>query len=171
MRVLYIGRHARSDEAPNDHDRPLNSQGLADAEAMAQRMARRKSVVDLIVTSTALRARTTAEAYARTLGATPVDHFDPDAPRPQLVLEPLLYRASSGSIARLAADLPDTAPHVMFFGHNPSVTDAVMQLSGRPIGHMAPGSIARIVFDVDEWAAVFPGIGRLDRLDRPDDGG
>ncbi len=57
---LALVRHAKSDwgsPALDDHDRPLNRRGLRDAPAMAARLADSGFVPEVILSSTALRAR------------------------------------------------------------------------------------------------------------------
>ena len=68
---LALVRHAKSDWGDprlDDHDRPLNDRGLRDAPRMARRLAETGFRPDVILSSTALRARTTAEAFGAELG-------------------------------------------------------------------------------------------------------
>ena len=70
MRTLYICRHAKSswaDPGQDDFDRPLNERGLLDAPRMAKIFRERGEPVDLIVTSPAVRALTTARFFAKEL--------------------------------------------------------------------------------------------------------
>lgn len=170
MRTLYICRHAKSswaDPGQADHDRPLNERGKANAPFMAQRFKERGLPVDLLVSSTAVRARATADAYAAALGVTVVERFDPAAPRPQMFIEPRLYHPAVRTIEELANALPAAATEVMFFGHNPGFTEVVHWFTGEDIGNMPTSGIARITFAVDDWAAVARGNGHLDWLDHP----
>ena len=71
MKQLLLIRHAKSDwDHPglSDHDRPLNDRGRRDCPRMAEALRSRGITPDLIVTSTAVRAATTAEAIAGGLG-------------------------------------------------------------------------------------------------------
>lgn len=170
MRTLYICRHAKSswaDPGQDDHDRPLNERGRHDAPHMARLFAERGIPVDLILSSTATRARSTARCYADALNATPVETFDPIAPRPQMVLTSTLYHPTVLTIQQVANTLPASVVQVMFFGHNPGFTEVVHWFTGEDIGNMPTSGIASITFDVGGWDLVARGIGHLDWLDFP----
>ena len=65
MTSLVLVRHAKSDwgdASLDDHDRPLNERGRRDAPSMAQRWPTPGFAAEVILSSTALRARTTAAA-------------------------------------------------------------------------------------------------------------
>ncbi len=69
MKTLLLMRHAKSDwdaDYESDHDRPLNDRGLKSARLMGRVLADEGLVPDLIISSTALRARTTAELATET---------------------------------------------------------------------------------------------------------
>ena len=71
MTTLVLVRHAKSDwghPGLADHNRPLNDRGLRDAPVLAQRLAATGFRPDRLLTSTALRARTTAGFFADALG-------------------------------------------------------------------------------------------------------
>ena len=67
MKTLLIMRHAKSswDESDmHDHDRPLNKRGKLNAPRMGRLLREQDLVPDLIITSSARRARDTAGAVA-----------------------------------------------------------------------------------------------------------
>lgn len=66
MRQLILVRHAKSDwgdASLTDHDRPLNARGRQNAPMMAERLAETEPAAPRIISSTALRARTTAAEF------------------------------------------------------------------------------------------------------------
>jgi bisphosphoglycerate-dependent phosphoglycerate mutase len=70
MKTLFLIRHAKSswdDTALPDKDRPLNDRGKRDAPKMGKRLAKRDVKPDLILSSPAKRALTTAEIIAKKL--------------------------------------------------------------------------------------------------------
>src|SRR4029434_8634311 len=70
MKTLFLIRHAKSswdDAALSDKDRPLDDRGKRDAPKMGKRLAKRDVKPDLILSSPAVRARTTAEIIAKKL--------------------------------------------------------------------------------------------------------
>jgi phosphohistidine phosphatase SixA len=71
MNTLYLVRHAKSSwatAAQADRDRPLNERGLHDAALISQRLAERGVKPDVMLTSPATRAHTTARHIAKALG-------------------------------------------------------------------------------------------------------
>jgi len=112
MKQLTLIRHAKSswsDPSLGDFDRPLNARGLEDAPRMgAYLKANGCPPVDQIVSSPALRARTTAKLIAEKLGMT----------NELIVLEPCIYEATLHRLFKLIGALDDAHPHVMLFGHN-----------------------------------------------------
>ena len=70
MKMLFLVRHAKSswdDTALPDKDRPLDDRGKRDAPKMGKRLAKRDVKPDLILSSPAKRALTTAEIIAKKL--------------------------------------------------------------------------------------------------------
>ena len=70
---LYCARHGKThwnglDRVQGRTDNPLNEEGIAQAEMLAD--ACRDLGIDLIISSPMIRALTTAEAVAKTTGAT-----------------------------------------------------------------------------------------------------
>src|SRR5262245_43838440 len=64
MKSLYLLRHAKSswkEPGLNDHDWPLSKRGRHTAKMMAAYLRRAKTVPDLVICSTATRARQTLD--------------------------------------------------------------------------------------------------------------
>ncbi len=159
MKTLLLARHAKSDwgmPGLSDHDRPLNGRGRRDAPVLARRLVDDDLALDRIVSSTATRARSTAEEYAAAFGLT-------------LVEERLLYAASARSILAIAAALPEESTVAMLVGHNPGMSDAVAELTGQFV-QMPTCAVAECAVDVGSWAELIEGSGRLLRLHTPRDG-
>ena len=136
---LALVRHAKSDwgdPALDDHDRPLNDRGMRDAPRMARQLAEAGFRTDLILSSTALRARTTAEAFAAELGAA-------------VSLDPELYGAPARVL--LAAASATRAPAVMVVAHDPGMSVLAAHLTDDAIGHMPTCAVATFTWEVDDW--------------------
>lgn len=156
MKTLLLARHAKSDwDDPRlaDHDRPLNARGRRDAPAMAQRLVEDGIRLTHVVSSTALRARSTADAYAAAF-------------RLEVADERLLYAASAHTILSIASNLPDEAGVAMLVGHNPGMQEAVADLTGEFV-EFPTCVIAECAVDVASWAELIEGAGRLVRLRTP----
>ncbi len=70
-RILFLVRHAKSswkDLSLADHDRPLNKRGYKNGPRMGKRLAKLPHRPEIIITSSAVRALTTAEILAPYLG-------------------------------------------------------------------------------------------------------
>lgn len=158
MKTLLLARHAKSDwdmAGLRDHDRPLNARGRRDAPAMARRL--RDEGVDLqrIVSSSATRAHSTADAYAAAFGLAVIE-------------DPALYAASARTILAVAAMLPDDVGGAMLVGHNPGMADAVEELTGSVV-EFPTCAVAECSVDVGSWSELIEGSGRLLRLRTPRD--
>lgn len=139
MITLALVRHAKSDWGDprlDDHDRPLNDRGLRDAPRMARRLAESGFRPAVIRASTALRARTTAEAFGAQFEVA-VD------------LVPELYGASARTLLATAA--ATGARQVLVVAHDPGMTVLAEQLSGGGIGHMPTCAVATFRWTQDDW--------------------
>jgi phosphohistidine phosphatase len=143
MKTLLVLRHAKSswhDRALLDHDRPLNNRGQHDARLMGALLVEQRLIPDLIVSSDAVRAQTTAEAVAEAAGYAA-----------EILLEHLLYLASPADIRAVLRTLPEkNARMVMIVGHNPGLEELVEQVTGEQ--HDLPtAALAQIVLPIDRW--------------------
>lgn len=152
MKTLILIRHAKSDwgdAATADHDRELAPRGLRDAPVMAARLREHLDAagtpLQRIVSSTAVRARTTAEFFGATAGV-PVD------------LDRSLYGAGPEVPLRVASRHPD-ADVLAVVAHNPGLTMLAYDLSslapGEPIGEMPTCAVAAFAWpDADDWSLI-----------------
>lgn len=160
MRTLYLVRHAKSswaDPGMRDFDRPLNERGLRNAPFMAKVCKQRGEPIDLLVSSPANRAITTARFFAKELGI----------PAARFREEPAIYEASLTKLMRVVEALPDEAGRVMLFGHNPGFSELLEHLSEAGTGDLPTCGMARIDILLDSWSAVAKGTGTLVWLDGP----
>ena len=148
MKQLLLIRHGKSDwDHPGltDHDRPLNDRGLRDAPRIATALIGRGVRPDLIVSSTAVRALTTAQLIAGKMGYPPEN-----------ILEaPALYLAPPGVILRAIQQLDEAAGTVMIFGHNPGMHEAVYAFAaGEEVADFPTLAVARIEISAEHWGSV-----------------
>lgn len=142
MKTLLLLRHGKSswDELGlDDHDRPLKTRGIHDAPRMGRVLVREGIVPDAIVSSTAVRARSTAEAAARACGF--VD---------EVTLDRRLYLAGREEFEAVLRGLPPDLSRVMLVGHNPGLEGLVAALTGRA-ARMPTAALARIDLDLRTW--------------------
>ncbi|GAA2971169.1 phosphohistidine phosphatase [Microbacterium terrae] len=139
MITLVLVRHAKSDWGDpglDDHDRPLNDRGRRDAPMMAERLADLGVRPDTILASTALRARTTAEAFGDAFGV-------------EVTLDPELYGASARTL--LAAATASGSSNVVVVAHDPGMSALAGALSDGGIEHMPTCAVASFIWKQDDW--------------------
>lgn len=115
MLKLGIVRHAKSSwNHPDlsDHDRPLNKRGERDAPIMAQKVKELFGVPDLLLSSTANRAFTTASTFKKIIGTEALT----------LKTSGSLYHASEQDILERICMIDSDVKSALVFGHNPGMT-------------------------------------------------
>jgi phosphohistidine phosphatase len=122
MHTLYLLRHAKSswdDPARDDHDRPLAPRGVRAATRMAEHLREAGVAPDLVLCSSAARARQTLELVAPAL-----EHAD-------VQFEERLYAATAGQLLERLHALPEAVESVAVVGHNPGLQELALDLAGR----------------------------------------
>lgn len=149
MKTLLLMRHAKSswdDASLPDHDRPLNTRGKKDAPRMGEWLVAQDLVPALIVSSSARRARKTADKVAAASGY--VDN---------VVHEPSLYHASPEDWYAFVRTLPADVDRALCIGHNPGLEEFVYRLTLTYV-RMPTAAIAHIRLPVDTWSELDTGI-------------
>lgn len=144
MKTLFLVRHAKSswgDPDLPDHDRPLNERGLRDVAMMGKRLARRDAKPDALLSSTALRALTTAEHLAKAL----------DIRLKDIVVIDRLYAAPASELLGVIGALDDKLKRVMLVAHNPGLTELAHHFAAE-ITHMPTCAVAEFSFAATPWA-------------------
>ena len=122
MKTLLIMRHAKSswdDEDLADFDRPLNKRGQKDAPRMGQLLIERQLEPDRILSSPALRARTTAQIVAGQIQFAG-----------EVTLCRDFYHGEPRDYLDAVAETEASAERVMVVGHNPGLEELVARLTG-----------------------------------------
>ena len=146
MKKLFLIRHAKSswdDTALPDKDRPLANRGRRDAPKMGKRLAKREVKPDLILSSPARRALTTAEIIARKL----------DYKVKDIVVDDRLYAGAVHGLLDVIHKLDDNLKRVMLFGHNPELIELAHRLSSE-ITHMPTCAVAEFTFNAKSWSNI-----------------
>ena len=121
MKKLLVLRHAKSswtDPDLADFDRPLNERGLRAAPFMGSVIVKDGLEPELIISSPAERARTTAELVVQG-GDLAAD----------VRFEERIYEASPHTLLQIVSDLDDDLETVLLVGHNPGIEDFVKLLT------------------------------------------
>ncbi len=148
MKQLLIIRHAKSDWnalIPRDFDRSLNDRGHRDAPSMAKRMIDRKVKLDAIITSTALRAFTTANYFASVYSSETKKTIP-------IIEKPELYLAEPPIFFDVIRKTDDNYNNIAIFSHNPGITHFINQLGVAQLDEMPTCGIFAITIDAKSWS-------------------
>jgi phosphohistidine phosphatase len=160
MLTLLVLRHAKPENTSvsgRDHDRPLSEQGKKDAALIGRHLAAIDLQPDSVLTSSALRARSTVTA-ASEAGAWSCPIRATDA----------LYDTVPGLALEQVQAEPDATKVLLISGHEPTWSALVSLLIGGGIVRFSAGTLACIEFHVERWSDVQPGRGQLAWLLPPD---
>ena len=162
MKTLYIIRHAKSSwDASNvdDFERPLNDRGKRDAPRMGKRLKEKEIHPELLLSSPAKRALSTAKKIAKVLNYAKDD----------IKTERNLYHADEETILSIIQGMKDKHNSVMIFSHNPGLTDFVNSLmTGEiDIDNIPTCGVVAFQLDVSSWKDVTWGSGKLLFFDYP----
>ena len=160
QKTLYLVRHAKSswkDSSLSDRDRPLNKRGRRSAPDMGSRMANQGHRPDLIVSSPAKRAITTARMIA----------LEVDYDLMDIVTDENLYFSGISGMANVLQDIDDRYQKVMMVGHNPTITGLMNTLGDKSVANMPTCAIAVIGFDIASWVDLYSTGGELLDYDFP----
>ena len=159
MKTLLVMRHAKSSWDENeipDHDRPLNKRGKKDAPLMGSVLKQQGLLPDLILSSTAKRARATIELLSE--GSS----YNADV---QWVES--LYAAEPQAYIEALRQVPDEMGLVMVVGHNPGLEELVAMLTDE-WASLPTAALAEIALNIQHWSELsYEPQGKLVNVWRP----
>lgn len=144
MKTLYILRHAKSSwkfEELSDHDRPLNKRGRSDALLMGQELASRGVKPNMIMSSSAVRALSTATLVGKEM------EYDAD----DIVVNEKIYGAGQEDLLDIVQEAPAEVQYLMIVGHNEAITDFANSLTPEHVASLPTTGIVALEFDCDSW--------------------
>ncbi len=143
MKTLYLVRHAKSSWQfdVTDHQRPLNERGLNDAPLVAEYVAETMPKPDLMISSDAVRAKTTAVFFAKAY----------NIPSQDIVLIHELYDFAGQQLVDQIKKCDNSVDCLMVFGHNNAMTNVVNTYGDRGIDNVPTAGFTAIQFDIDSW--------------------
>jgi len=170
MKTLTLLRHAKSswdDPVARDFDRAVNARGIAGAKLIGGYMRREGLDYDHVIASPAVRCTETLDHLTEGLGRSLHPTWDRR-----------VYLASCVTLLDLVNEAPDDADRLLLCGHNPGLEDLILLLVPDRGGDerrdaveekFPTAALAELEFEVDRWAQVKKGGGRIVRLVRPRD--
>jgi len=144
MKALLLVRHAKSSwDYPEltDFERPLNKRGHRDAPFMGELLLRKSTVPDLIISSPATRAITTARYFAAGMKY-PLDKIETDE---------RLYDASVSDITAVIHGVDPGVSRLMIVSHNPGLTDTADHLTGSVFENIVTSAVLSVKFNTNDW--------------------
>ncbi|MFZ7170506.1 MAG: SixA phosphatase family protein, partial [Bacteroidota bacterium] len=143
-KTIFLIRHSKATREYsqiNDSDRPLTEKGCHDTEKMSLILKDHINSVDLILTSTAVRAYASALIYSKHLGYHPNN----------IQLEKNLYMTGSKDMLAILKSLDDQINSVALIAHNPGLERLVKFLTGTESLHFSTSGLAMIESKIDAW--------------------
>lgn len=160
MKTLYLMRHAKSswdNRSLSDYERPLNERGLRDAPFMGNILSKLISTPQMLFSSPAQRAISTAEVVAQSL------NFDLQ----KIIKDEKIYHAVVSDIMRIIYSVDDKYERIMIFGHNPTFTQLSNYLSAKIIDNIPTSGFVQIDFDLNSWKNIEGNSGKLILFEYP----
>jgi phosphohistidine phosphatase len=142
MKTLLLLRHAKSswkDATLCDHDRPLNRRGQKDAPRAGAWIAEAGLLPDLVLSSTAVRAQSTARLMAEAAGYAK-----------EIELKRELYHADCDDILGVLKSLTGSIASALVVGHNPGMEELLQLLTGQHDA-LPTAALAHIELPIDDW--------------------
>ncbi len=155
-KILYIVRHAKSswaDASLSDFERPLKKSGVNDAHIIGKILGSKNIKPDIILSSPANRAISTANILAQEM-------FHSDKEK-KIITDKTIYYASISDIIDIIEHLDDSLQSVMLVGHNPTSTILVNYLTYKYFDKMPTCGVIAISFDISEWNMIKKNTGKL----------
>lgn len=160
MKYLYLIRHAKSswdDPSQTDFERTLNERGVKDAPRMAKLLQSKNVNPDLIISSPATRAISTAEIFAAQF----------KYPSEKILSDARIYEAAMRDLADVVHDINDDCGTVFLFGHNPGISNFANLLSNQPVVDMPTCAIAGFELNINSWSEAERYCGKLILFEYP----
>lgn len=154
MKTLYILRHGKADRPAGlfaDQERPLLPRGREEVAQMCHKLVKKGMNPEMILSSTAVRARQTAQVAAHELG------HDPET----IQTAGLIYGAEAEELGLLLRHQDDRCSTLMLVGHNPGLEELAEMLAPDYSGHLPTGGIIILNLVIATWSEIKPGCGTL----------
>jgi phosphohistidine phosphatase len=160
MRTLYLLRHAKSswkDPTQSDFERPLANRGRKACEIVARLIQDRGLEFDLVLCSTAIRARETIDLVSKYAKL-----------RSELRFDDRIYEATVSELLEIISQLENDRKEVLLVGHNPGFEELLYFFSGVDQG-FPTASLAKIKLKVSKWSDSFDKKTTVEWVARPKD--
>ncbi|MCI0751674.1 MAG: histidine phosphatase family protein [Flammeovirgaceae bacterium] len=153
MYTLLLVRHAQSAEKQHgqaDRERELTQFGITQSMQLGNYLAHQNFNLDLILTSPAARALTTAQLISDVLKNNSI-----------VLEEPELYDASPRTFLQAISAIDGNQRNVLAVGHNPTISHVAEYLTKAEIGDILPCGLVIVKFTISDWNEIQSAQGEL----------
>ena len=148
MKNLYLIRHAKSDwsdESKSDFERGLNTRGQRAIFTMSDALKEKKVMPDLILSSSAKRAKLTAKGLAKE-----IDYHG------EIKYIDALYMAEPLDVISIINEIKDKYDNVFIVGHNPETTELTDLMLDECIDNVPTLGIVALELPIKHWKKFKP---------------
>ncbi len=150
MKRLILVRHAKTEQldyhsVKTDYQRELKPRGYADSKLIAEKLVKMGIKPDLIVSSSAKRAKQTAKLFAQQL------QYDPEL----IDYHRFIYDGyTTSEFLGFLEQFGQNHETIMVVGHNPEIAMLAINLSEGDYYHFPTCATTAINFNTDDWKAI-----------------
>ncbi len=158
MKTLYLLRHAKSswkDETLLDIERPLSGRGRNAAKIVGSFLKNQKIIPDLVLCSSAVRARQTIELVTEAAKL-----------RTDLRFDERIYEASAQRILEVVTQIEKSNKTALLVGHNPGLEEFLSLVTGTR-ETVATATLSKLVLKITNWTSVAAKTGTLEWIVKP----
>ena len=144
MKTLFLLRHAKAgNEEPSlpDLRRPLTDQGFHDARLVSEALRQHDLIPEIIVSSDAVRAYTTAFVFVATFEKISGD----------IVLEHSLYESTVQDYLKVINSIDESFSSCMIVGHNNTISMVVTELLRLNHEGLKTSGVVVITSPAEKW--------------------
>tara|TARA_B100000989_G_C19518574_1_gene462955 strand:+ start:2013 stop:2522 length:510 start_codon:yes stop_codon:yes gene_type:complete len=159
MKSILLFRHGKSDWNANykkDHDRPLSKRGVKASKVMGLYLFKIQQIPDLIISSTALRAKKTAQ-IAKKFG-----QWDSE-----LILDNNIYHCSTDKLLSILSQQDTKMNFICIVGHQPVFSHFLSEITNSKRLKLPTASMTRVDLPFKNWKELRFGKGVLSWMKRP----
>lgn len=143
MKTLYLLRHAKSSwkQPVDDHKRSLKGRGKRDALLVSEHVKGLVKSPEIIITSDAIRAQTTAQYFKKSF----------KVKDEKFITNPSLYDFGGKKVLEVIKGLKNSLDCVLIVGHNHALTSIANMLGDIGIDNIPTCGFVEIQFDIEKW--------------------
>ena len=159
MKKVLVLRHGRAENISNiqDHDRELHADGDFDSKLIGKHIAEINSIPNLVISSSATRAHSTAK-----------NAINAGSWNSKLVIDPSIYGGRPDYLLYLLAEQSEEYKSICLVGHEPNFSAFIALSTDKIYRPLKTANIALIDFNVNNWCDIKFGDGILSWLISPE---